>query len=50
MPRGAYGKAARARAASRPDLIRKEEIPPRRVHSVWDGEMLPLGDDRAPRD
>ncbi|GJF22005.1 hypothetical protein SHO565_25690 [Streptomyces sp. HO565] len=31
----------------RRDLIRKEEIPARRVHSVWDAEMLPFGD--APR-
>ncbi len=34
----------------RSDLIRKEEIPSGRVHSPWDGEMLPAGDDRVPRD
>jgi hypothetical protein len=26
------------------DLIRKEEIPSVRVHSVWDAEMQPSGD------
>ncbi|MER7571771.1 hypothetical protein [Streptomyces sp. NPDC126514] len=33
-----------ATAPDRRDLLLKEEIPGRRVHSVWDGKMHPAGD------
>jgi len=47
------GRTARGRAplrVKRPDVIRKEEIPAYGVHSVWDTEMLPFGDDERRRD